>query len=265
MARPSQCGKQQPSVPQPTKQGRVDDGPESAMLGLKEENKNGASAVAFYNCDVCDAKFRSKGGMNGHKVTKHKRNQGFECQICEQKFVRKDVLANHIRNIHEKVRFDCKHCDAKLNSMQSLIRHVKTLHQNPDTIKCPICQEELDRKIFLKRHIIKTHVTALDPGRFECSVCLKIFKAEDQTYQHIKVQHESPQLKKCEMCEKEFYSTSTMRSHFKIVHEKKLDYECEICNKKFGTKNSLVKHSQRIHVEALDVAFKNSTKMHSIK
>ena len=50
-----------------------------------------------HDCELCDATFKSKGGLRGHHTTVHDTTNAFRCQICGATFAQRNGLRLHIQ------------------------------------------------------------------------------------------------------------------------------------------------------------------------
>ena len=65
-----------------------------------------------YKCNICDANFASKQGMNFHVESFHNGQKPFKCNICDSIFTRKQSMKKHVEAVHEgKKPFKCNICD----------------------------------------------------------------------------------------------------------------------------------------------------------
>ena len=55
-------------------------------------------------------------------------NSNYECESCQKRFTRKDVLTRHIQSKHDGVKFACNQCNYQATWQQTLARHIKEKH-----------------------------------------------------------------------------------------------------------------------------------------
>ena len=53
--------------------------------------------LEMYVCDLCNRKFSTQGRLKRHRESVHRQSAGFSCQVCGQRFYRKDVLQRHLK------------------------------------------------------------------------------------------------------------------------------------------------------------------------
>ena len=49
----------------------------------------------MYVCDLCNWSFSTQRSLKRHRESVHRQSAGFSCQVCGQRFYRKDVLQTH--------------------------------------------------------------------------------------------------------------------------------------------------------------------------
>ena len=65
-------------------------------------------------------------------------------------------MKNHIKSVHEGVKYDCDQCEKQYTEKGNLTRHVKSTH-NSVKHACDYCQIPFTIKGNLDRHIQKMH------------------------------------------------------------------------------------------------------------
>ena len=108
-----------------------------ATVGLPSlpPKKHGETPV----CDVCAKTFATHKMLKRHRETVHRQSGGFSCQVCDQRFCRRDHLKKH--HIRE-------HADEEYEASAS---HT-----------CPICQKRFYYRGHLRKHL-KTHPATTSP------------------------------------------------------------------------------------------------------
>ena len=84
-----------------------------------------------FQCNICDATFVGKGGLNRHVASVHEKKKPFQCSICDSSFAEKSKLKGHISSVHEKKRISCTLCDRTYPYSQksSLNKHMVLTHE----------------------------------------------------------------------------------------------------------------------------------------
>lgn len=178
--------------------------------------------------------------------TVKKRNIGkFSCELCDSRFVFKNMLDLHIKKIHVGIRkseflseddtetekFECHFCGTKLYSKQSLRIHLR--HHVKPTI-CPFCSEGFSDQRILQNHL-KVHI-----GGPNCLQCKRYFPTRIEYQSHVKEFHEKKTAFLCKTCNKVFKKSSDLKKHERI-HTGVKPYVCE-CGKAFTHQTSLRHH-----------------------
>ena len=134
----------------------------------------------LYNavCEICDTKLGSIGEtinhlglLHGKKIpgrkmppklffepneTEWEQIQNLVCPICQKnKFIKKDTLYMHIRNVHSGLKYACEICPAKLCSKGSLNSHIHEQHirKNGNELQCNECDFKNISRRELNTHI----------------------------------------------------------------------------------------------------------------
>ena len=79
-----------------------------------------------------------------------------ECKQCLKSFSNQHILKNHIKSVHEGLKYDCDQCEKQYTEKGNLARHVKSIH-NSVKHACDYCQIPFTIKGNLDRHIQKMH------------------------------------------------------------------------------------------------------------
>ena len=146
-------------------------------------------------CMICDTKHRSETHLKRHIAEKHEKlkvscsqcsfqttnkytlawhiknihtanRELYRCEICENEYVSKNALQQHIATKHEGKRYPCDACHVLFSEPKSLKLHVKTIHENI-RIPCNLCETTHSSKQHLKHHIENKH----EGVKYPCSQC----------------------------------------------------------------------------------------------
>ena len=85
-----------------------------------------------FDCDMCDATFKYKKGLNAHVRLKHENTSGkpssYTCDICPSVFKELKTLTSHKKLKHSESQedFPCQICGKTFNQKKNLKRHEKT-------------------------------------------------------------------------------------------------------------------------------------------
>ena len=195
----------------------------------------------------------------------------YKCADCEYTTPNVTVLANHMKEIHEKSSEKDDENSQIINANVSF--EGKTLLEIPvktnkldlkgkdlvKQFKCSLCDAEYTLKGNLKKHIKLIH----DGERFECTICENVSFTQKHTLtKHVESVHErklpfqeenkipvheGKKLFSCTVCNFGFQKQSALIRHVEAVHEKKKDYECSVCEHRFSNINQLKTHIEIVH------------------
>lgn len=116
-------------------------------------------------CDQCEQEFVFKHKLREHIEFVHmgkpkvkiNRPKKFQCDVCSMQFTELRILNEH-SNIHNDVRpFVCEFCSEAFHNSANLRYHRKR-HLNPEGYKCPVCQESFVNQQSLRKHHIRQHL-----------------------------------------------------------------------------------------------------------
>jgi len=138
-----------------------------------------------WQCEKCTRCFATKGEMTDHfkkahlrlKAPKFEKNlsntvemkkcndlvdfklKPFQCEICETRFSKKDLLKRHIDGIHSELKpFQCKECNLSFPQKRRLQRHINGVHLKLRPFQCQMCRNWYSRRDEVKRHIETVHL-----------------------------------------------------------------------------------------------------------
>ena len=78
---------------------------------------------AVYKCTICEFK-ASRNSLYYHIRVHHRKN--YKCQICEYKACEKNILKQHVKAKHNKVKdYTCSQCNFKSSYNRSLTQHMR--------------------------------------------------------------------------------------------------------------------------------------------
>ena len=103
-------------------------------------------------CSLCEQKFVTKNALKNHIKQVHL-SETSTCHICHKEY--KD-LYHHVKYFHEKIRnYECSYCEKKFQAKKLLYNHVQSIHLGEKT-RCPDCNKDISVDNF-SRHVRETH------------------------------------------------------------------------------------------------------------
>ncbi|XP_017656490.1 PR domain zinc finger protein 5 isoform X2 [Nannospalax galili] len=213
------------------------------LLGCKED----------YACPQCESSFASEEILAEHLRTLHQKPTGekeFKCKKCGKKFPVKQALQRHVLQCPVRSSLkdsspssQCSVCNSSFSSALSFEQHQEACQGDARFVcKANSCGKRLKSKDALKRHQENVH-TGDPKKKLVCSVCSKKYSSASSLQEHRKI-HE---IFDCQECMKKFISANQLKRHM-ITHSEKRPYNCEICNKSFKRLDQVGAHKV-IHSE----------------
>lgn len=202
----------------------------------------------------------------------------FYCRLCVEgenklnpkytKHTSTSILLNHLKNAHipkppEAVRkrrqpeciggpnkkvhiqeFPCKICDEVLNSKKNMNRHMSKEH-NLDIPKKFFCDYEGCEKSFSMRDTLLKHIKHIHHKvTYDCDRCPAVLSTRMSLSRHINTCHLKIRNWGCDACGSTFTEQKSLKNHYRKVHEGITDKNipCEHCDLKFINQWSLSRH-----------------------
>lgn len=138
-------------------------------------------------CDICGVVLKNRKSLLQHEQM-HTLGKRFSCDVCNEKFHRKDALNRHIVRIHVEERFfTCQVCGTRFNTNETLQDHLK-IHESERPHECNCCKRRFPQRSALERHM-RSH-TGEKP--FTCRVCGLAFSRSYRLKYHLQ-QHSGVQ------------------------------------------------------------------------
>lgn len=198
-----------------------------------------------FSCKTCVITFTSFEEFSSHAKSHNEIPEGFECDICETRFIKAHHLRPHMRK-HDSKTFPCLICSMKFGSKTDVKCH-QTMAHGKALYKCNLCKKIFYKKKSLSDHKRKMHVEHLE---YKCGVCEKPFDVRKTLVNHVKSVHLKAKLK-CPDCDKSFLTVPGLDRHrrvHKIVSNQGKKFKCDQCNKWFCRKDGLTRHVSEKHI-----------------
>jgi len=124
-----------------------------------------------YKCQMCPKSYKSQYLLKAHSTCHefHKIAKTYKCQMCPKTYRSQYLLKAHSAT-HEVFR--CEICNDPFRTNFNLMKHRIDIHKIGCSVKCPICNIELESSTLLTAHMKSLH--SEKHGGFRCAVC-KIF------------------------------------------------------------------------------------------
>uniref|UniRef100_A0A336KKG1 CSON012698 protein n=1 Tax=Culicoides sonorensis TaxID=179676 RepID=A0A336KKG1_CULSO len=189
-----------------------------------------------YQCQIC-RKILSKLSSYNYHMDLHSDVEKYQCDQCDARFKTKNAYTGHLAT-HSGM-YKCENCDKSYRQLASLKTHM--LSHNQTTAKpfiCNICDKDFTQKSGLKKHLL----THSDLKMFKCTEenCGKEFRYSSNYYVHLK-SHRGEKNFECDVCSKKFSSKEQTKRH-KLIHTGEKPFVCDVCNRAFNRKSALTIH-----------------------
>ena len=164
-------------------------------------------------CTICGKMLTGYNSMKAHEKI-HMREKGVtdfcHCDKCGKKFVSRESLSKHIKNVHELVPRTCPVCGLTFEGTSKMLYHKRKEH---NFLQCEHCDYTCEAKYKLDMHMAKHFAP-----KFKCSYCEKMLKSKISLEAHER-EHTGDRPFECKTCGKGFKSATTLLTHTKHVHK----------------------------------------------
>ncbi len=199
----------------------------------------------LYDCRTCKKWFANEYDFEKHFDESQCVKLSFECSLCAQGFLRKDLLFRHHKTHRGLAEYKCRQCDKVYHRMTDLYDHSRK-HARKEHM-CPHCAYMARHRATVDRHIQLKHTM----GRpIACKLCPKRYKTESCLQSHMRLKHtERPRLL-CPICPASYTENMALKCHLKW-HKTEHPYECHVCTFKSITKGAYENHFDASHPDQL--------------
>uniref|UniRef100_A0A8D8B706 Zinc finger protein 337 n=1 Tax=Culex pipiens TaxID=7175 RepID=A0A8D8B706_CULPI len=191
-------------------------------------------------CNICDEGFLKQDLLDRHMATKHDdRDRPFRCEKCPKTYMSNANLQEHVRMVHEGVKFTCDQCNIQLGSKSSWKRHMRGHSEKGHC--CDICQEKCSSHSTLMTHKRRVHENSTK--NFICVDCGNTYDNGSALRDH-RVTHTSERKWECTTCGMKFKRNHNLISHQRVhaAGRPVVTFKCQECDEEFTTKGALAAH-----------------------
>ena len=216
---PAKCNKPEKTLLQPTSANSKR--PENTLLQQTSANSSNKNE-----------------GLQVHGTrTRDESKKRFSCDKCPKSFKNNSALKEHIKTVHEGLKYECKTCNKTYFTKVGL-KNCQAGHQGNKKHICGVCGESFVYKTSLQNHMFK-HSQEWPT----CKNCGRQFGAMSNLSRHIKTcGKDVEKTLQCSHCPKKFSTKEYLNQHEMCTHLKPKSYVCPICSFKYSHSASLRKH-----------------------
>ena len=209
--------------------------------GPLNQHKKHIHEGVYFKCVICKQQFKSSGGLKHHKYIM----QPISCAKCEYVACNKKMFDTHNKKIHGIQQLSCTLCPytTKLYNPQPTSRlknHMRIVHEGL-RFSCKLCTFKTSGNSNLKEH----HQVVHEELKFNCDQCEYSCNGKALLGRHGKMKHEEI-WHSCDQCEYKSKDTRSFREHKRAIHEK-IQLKCKHCNIKVLYPSSLRRHMRNVH------------------
>jgi KRAB domain-containing zinc finger protein len=196
-----------------------------------------------YICDICGNKFRRRNDIASHMEKIHLDKATCRVKGCNVKCKNEKTLRAHMENFHNQTRHGEK-CDICGRAVKNMAKHKLIGHKQKILLACQFCQKQFQRKWTLAHHLLEVHGHVAGHVKDHvrtCHLCEKKILGPKNMLLHMERHKKRERLSKCKICQLEFPDQNTLIDHQVAAHKRKC-YTCVKCSKKFITSGGFRKH-----------------------
>lgn len=231
--------------------------PSAKKVALKVTPKiedNSTDIITDFECSVCNKYFPTKNALIKHKALEISQviytKPAFSCKECRKKFRFQKSYKKHLINEHSKSpnSVACDKCDVRCPNKEILAEHIQNVHDR-NLYLCPHCKKEFVRYSHVLRHLAQSGCDGQRVSHYACEICDSTFSRKDNLSVHIRLQHIFRKDFMCKFCSFTTKNFSKLVNHWHKNHSETPDqYQCHDCGKWIGSRAAMTKH-QEIHGE----------------
>ena len=194
------------------------------------ENPSKPVTNQLFDCMECDERFLGKDALTDHMIKEH-RSQVFRCNQCTSFFYKEEHLKAHKISFHKKF-YSCKFCKFSSDSYEDAKAHSSTCFPKNFYFSCNFCDFKATTAVDRDNHIEEVHnnrqtIGSLDSvHRVQCKLCGVNTTTKESMESHMRDFHgtatEPTDKIECKFCDLHFYSKDTYEKHVQVKHYKEL-------------------------------------------
>lgn len=164
----------------------------------------------------------------------------FICNVCNNAYDRKNLLANHLKTHFTREFFNCNECHKPFHSENWLKRHMR-IHEQKGPYACSLCSRTFVSEKGRRQHIKNGHNVDLERPSIPCPTCGKIFKTATELRRHERT-HSNEHGYKCNVCHLVYRRERMLKTHMRSHIQREKPHVCIDCNKGFACSSLLKLH-----------------------
>ncbi|EFN78305.1 Zinc finger Y-chromosomal protein [Harpegnathos saltator] len=189
-------------------------------------------------------------GKHSNRNSCIENNMPHECDVCNQRFHRKQEMIHHLMKVHKRKLYRCSLCNYDSNQKEHYQYHIIRVHENNYNYICPEqgCIWKFKVKRDLTRHIRFVHS---NKQKERNSAGSKPSSQNDSCGKHSNKNGSNEIYKKnptqCLVCNQRFSKKQKLMHHLMEVHGCRTTFNCSDCKYGSNRRNDLQKHIARMH------------------
>lgn len=236
--------------------------------GLKDPSHKKSRSTINYQTKSTDINSKLLSGLKDSSqlllYCPRRKSNTFHCDICGNKFLQKQSLNRHYRNIHsiynnvknraEESTLICEICNQKFSNKRTIFKHFYHDHNMKhlrDKYICDICGRKYVSKYTIRAHLLNHAGIRKHECKYGCSnkSFLYLIGLKRHYRQHHLKQIDDnsvtsvEKMALCDFCGRDFGETTKLKRHLERHHNPSRQmYKCLKCTKEYTSKDSLRDH-----------------------
>ena len=185
---------------------------------FKRHTRTVHEKIKDHICNVCERRYSDKANLKNHTVIAH--NFGgdkLKCDKCSYETGLKQLLDQHIKSVHDKIRdHACKICGFTTSVASELNIHMKSKHLKIRDKICDECGYATTRSTYLNTHIKSMHLMQKE---HICSKCGYAATQKHQLRMHQISAHNMGEKLRCDQCPFASANKYYIEKHRRTMHQ----------------------------------------------